>query len=188
MVHKVGKIHSSFEYSKNIMSSGCFIGSSAETARKATRSISSFRPQIIVELGSGNGEITYQILRRMHENSTLIVFETNKRFCKWLYRSQDKRLKIINQSAVNMVKVMGETAICDSIISSLPFHLMSPKVKNSILRSSLELLKNDGYFVHVSYFLPHKRIIWKHFNNCEHLSICNVPPGLLHIAKKLSPL
>src|ERR1051325_3070622 len=53
----------------------------------------------IVEYGPGVGTFTHEILRRMHPDAKLVVFETNDEFYKYLTRSiHDPRCHLLHES------------------------------------------------------------------------------------------
>ena len=113
---------------KNIKSTGAFTETSKYVAREITRYISIEHPQVIVEFGAGNGNVTKAILYKMHPKSILLSFEINADFCNNIKNHLiDNRLTIINDSAENFDQYLLNR-YADVIISTLPFTIFPQKV------------------------------------------------------------
>lgn len=105
------------------------------------------RARVVVEFGPGVGNITAEILKRLHKDGRLIVFETNGDFVEYLRKSfSDPRLHIVHGSAENVgevVRELGHDGV-DYIISGIPFSVMPPQVRANILRNTREALQPRG--------------------------------------------
>jgi phospholipid N-methyltransferase len=108
------------------------------------------RARVIVEYGPGVGTITTEILKRLHKDGTLIVFETNGDFVQYLRRSlDDPRVRIIHGSAERVEEVLTELGLeaADYIISGIPFSTMPAEVRANILRNTHLALRKRGRFL-----------------------------------------
>lgn len=119
------------------------------------------RARVIVEYGPGVGTITSEILRRLHPQGRLIVFETNAEFVRYLRRSlPDPRLHIVHGSAERVGEVLAELGLeaADYIISGIPFSVMPPAARDGILRQTQAALRPNGRFLVYQFspaVLPH---------------------------------
>lgn len=117
--------------------------------------------EVIVEFGPGVGTITIEILQRLGPNGRLIVFETNGDFVRYLRESvRDPRLHIVHGSAADIGVVLGELGLpgADYVISGIPYSIMPPEVRSSILQETRDALKPGGRFLVYQFspaVLPH---------------------------------
>jgi phospholipid N-methyltransferase len=108
------------------------------------------RARVMVEYGPGVGNITTEILKRLHKDGKLIVFETNADFVEFLRSSfRDPRLHIVHGSAERVGEVVRELGFdgVDYIISGIPFSVMPPHVRENILRNTQAALRPRGKFL-----------------------------------------
>ena len=112
------------------------------------------RNQIIVEFGSGNGNFTAEILKRIPKSTKLIAFETNKKFFDYcLEKFQGYgNFKIYHCSAENFSQLseIKENKV-DYIISSLPLSLLKQELIASIVQKVIYHLKPNGCFIQYQY-------------------------------------
>src|SRR5690349_8364364 len=81
---------------------GSVIPSSRFLVNRLLAEVNWHRARVIVEYGPGVGTFTKEILRRMAPDATLVVFETNGDFVRFLRgRLNDPRLHIIHGSAAD---------------------------------------------------------------------------------------
>jgi phospholipid N-methyltransferase len=105
------------------------------------------RAEVIVEYGPGVGTITAEILRRLPEDGRLIVFETNREFVKYLGSSlDDERLHVVHGSAERVGAELERLGLdgADYVISGIPYSIMPPEVRRSILQATREVLRPGG--------------------------------------------
>lgn len=108
------------------------------------------RARVLVEYGPGVGNITAEILRRMHPDARLVVFETNDEFAGFLRESlKDDRLEVVHGSAEDVGKVLARMghSHADYIVSGIPFSTMPSAVRDGILRATRAALEPDGVFL-----------------------------------------
>ena len=100
------------------------------------------KAKCIVEFGPGTGVFTNEVLKRMREDATLIIFETNPQFYDRLKAEiNDDRAFIYNDSAEKVTEVIAEQGFknADYIISSLPLAVFPKELKESILNMKKKL-------------------------------------------------
>ena len=87
----------------------------------------------------------------MNVDSELYAFEINKNFCDKLNKIRDKRLFVINKSAIELSGVCSECGQVDLIISTIPLTIIPNDEINKILESGNKTLKKNGFFIQVLY-------------------------------------
>jgi phospholipid N-methyltransferase len=109
----------------------------------------------------GAGTITTPILSRLRPDGRLIVFETNADFVRFLRQSiRDPRLHIVHGSAADVGTVLRELDLpgADYVISGIPYSIMPPEVRTSILNETRNALRPGGQFLVYQFspaVLPH---------------------------------
>ncbi len=154
---------------KSIKEVGAVLPSSKFVISKMVESINFERDILILELGSGTGPITSQILKKMTVSSKLICFETNESFQKELKQKFDGEITLINDSAENMKLHLNKLKITkvDYIISSIPLVTLPKKITNNILLTSSEILGKDKKFVQLQYSKMMDKKLKKYFNQID---------------------
>ena len=129
---------------------GSLVPSSRFLIQGVLKQIDWGRAGVVVEYGPGVGSFTTEILRRMRPDATLVVFETNSEFFKFLRRSlRDPRLQIIHASAAEVdvrLSSLGWTH-ADYVISGIPFSTMPEGLCDRILRATHSVLHPQGAFL-----------------------------------------
>lgn len=108
------------------------------------------RASVVVEYGPGIGNFTAKILERLRPDATLVVFETNPDFVKYLREHfTDPRLYIAAGSAADVGKVLSSLGLqhADYVISGVPFSTMPTEIRESILQSTHQVLHPTGAFL-----------------------------------------
>ncbi|HEX8242300.1 MAG TPA: rRNA adenine N-6-methyltransferase family protein [Longimicrobium sp.] len=129
---------------------GSIIPSSRFLVRDLMRQVDWRRARVIVEYGPGVGNITAEVLKRMHRDARLVVFETNDDFVEFLRRSiPDGRLTVVHGSAADVARVLGELGLeqADYVISGIPFSTMPEQVSAAIVRATRRSLRPGGRFL-----------------------------------------
>ncbi|MBE0598410.1 MAG: methyltransferase domain-containing protein [Desulfuromonadales bacterium] len=125
---------------------GSLIPSSTFLVRRLLRQIDWARAKVVVEYGPGVGTITREVLRRMHPDAVLIVFETNPEFVTFLRQTiPDERLRVVHGSAAGVmgwIEQGGERP--DYVISGIPFSTLPEPTRREILQTTREVLQPDG--------------------------------------------
>ena len=110
--------------------------------------------RVVVEYGPGVGNITAEILRRLHPEATLVVIETNREFADYLRVTlHDHRLSVIHGSAAEVrvrLAILGASEP-DHVISGIPFSTMPGTLREGILRATHSVLQPGGAFLAYQY-------------------------------------
>jgi len=109
----------------------------------------------VVEFGPGTGVITRALLDLLPRDSTLLAFEINRRFYRYLRRSiSDPRLVLLKKSAANVGRELhrlGHKRV-DAVVSSLGLGLMSDRERRSLLGALLPFMDEESVFTQYQYF------------------------------------
>ena len=108
------------------------------------------RARFIVEYGPGIGNITKQVLARMHPDARLVAIEMNADFVDYPKEElRDPRLHVIRGSAEEVSSVLASLnlAHADYIISGIPYSTMPAPLRSRILEESRRVLHPEGAFV-----------------------------------------
>lgn len=174
---------------KNPVAVGALIPSSKFLAEKMVELADLKNTKCIVEFGAGTGIITKMILSEMPRNAVLFCFEIDKDLVKILNKAiKDPRIKIIHDSAENFHKYIAGHGFdfADRIISGLPLAILPKEVKNNILKSSEEYLRDEGIFVQFQYSLANLSDFKKFFPSIAiNFELLNIPPAFIYVCKKM---
>lgn len=141
------------------------------------------RARVIVEYGPGVGTITEEVLRRMRPDATLVVFETNGEFVRFLEESlADPRLHVIHGSAEDIGDVLArlECGPADYVISGIPFSTMPEDLRERILNATRAALRPSGTFLVYQFSAkvwPHLQRVFRHVH--RDFEVRNVLPAWL---------
>lgn len=153
------------------------------------------RARVVVEVGSGTGAMTRALLNAMPKDGTLLAFEINAKFSKYL-RSKiaDPRLVMINASAETMQSELQNRGYgqVEAVLSSLAFGFMSDHEAHVLLTELSSVLSKTGVFTQYHYLhglqLKNGRLkklnleatLRRHFKSVEREIIWrNLPPAFV---------
>ncbi len=148
------------------------------------------RGQIIAEFGPGTGVFTTEIVRRMHADARLLVFEIYPDFVARLRkRFDDPRVTIIQGSAADLKQYLLANSMTqvDCIVSGLPFTSLPREVTHAILQTTRDCLAPGGLFVTYQYtpvLLPTLRAYFPR-TRIARLVMRNLPPALVLVCAAL---
>lgn len=150
---------------KNLKQVGTVMPSSKSIVKKMIEPVNFKKDICILEIGSGTGTITTEILKKMSDNSTLICFETNKKFYDRLKEIDDQRAEFIFDSAENIKSYVNKNKVkkIDYIISSVPILILPDEVTQTILDHCSSILGSDGKFIQLQYSKLLDKKIKKYF-------------------------
>jgi phosphatidylethanolamine/phosphatidyl-N-methylethanolamine N-methyltransferase len=172
------------EFLKERKTVGAVSPSSIFLARKMVAPIDFNKARIIVELGPGTGIFTKEILKYMHADAKLFVFETQKSFCDVLEKEiNDPRMILINDSAEKILEYLQQHGFekADYTVSSLPFTVIPSQVKNTILNQAVKCLKPGGLFIQFQYTLNAHKLLKSYFRNVKlDFTPMNIPPAFIY--------
>lgn len=158
--------------------------------RKVCSPIDYSEPIVVLEYGAGTGVFADYLLPRMSDDSTLVLFETNRNLFGKLREREDSRIRLYNQS-VEIVDEVLDPALAgkvDYIISGVPFSFFSDRDTLSILRKSRNLLREGGWFLAYQTSDHLKKPLQKVFGEVEtEFEILNIPPMLIYKSRKGQP-
>ena len=172
---------------KSIKTSGTVAPSSKYLIQKMLKQVDFTKNNIIIEYGSGNGNFTQELLKKLNKNSQLICFEINEKFYNHLLTFKDKRLTVLNESCENIKAVCEKLKITkiDYFVSSLPLTNIPDSVAKKILTESYTQLHKDGCFLQYQYSLTYFKKFKKIYPNVDlDFEIRNIPPAFIYKCKK----
>lgn len=175
-------ISKAYSYIRNIRTTGAVYESSRFVSRNITHEINANKPQIVIELGAGSGNITEKILSKLHPESQFYCFEIEPQFYEKLERINDARFHLIKESAAEVTKYF-ELSSVDVIISGLPLSLFDHSDREQLLNDCYCLLKKGGVFRQFLYSLK-KNYFMPIFDHMETSVEINLPPAVLYSCYK----
>lgn len=135
---------------KNPKMLGSLIPSSRFLIKQLLRDVKWNDVRVIVEYGPGVGTISGEILKRMHPDAKLIVFEVNDDFVRVLKsRFHDPRLHVLHRSAAEVQGALRELGLpsADCAIAGIPFSIMKEEDRQAVLRNTYAALRPGGSFL-----------------------------------------
>ncbi|MDA3967246.1 MULTISPECIES: class I SAM-dependent methyltransferase [Helicobacter] len=184
------------EFLKQPRKVGAFCSSSKALSVAMTHNLNIQNAKCIAEIGPGLGSFTNEIIRLKDKNSTFIAIEINKNFYNILYDKfgQTPNVYIENQNANNINNIIKSKNIenLDIVISGIPWTILKPKDKITLLSNINESLKKGGVFSTFMYALPtpqaksFRKILHKKFSKVKVSKIIwkNFPPAIIFYCKK----
>ena len=159
--------------------------------QQVCRTIDFSKRQVIVEYGPGLGVFTDYLAERLSVDSTIILIERNHEFCYQLadkYK-RDSRIRIHHNSAEQVMSLVGESGEAQAhiVLSGIPFSFFSDHVRNEIVRSTRDVLGNNGMFLAYQTFFQRdahlKVYMERHFPQVrDTYFLRNLPPMRLYEA------
>lgn len=168
---------------------GSVAPSSKHLAKKMLKDVDFENGRTFVELGPGTGVFTREIVKSMHPDAKLFVFELHKPFHDALEAEFKNYIKVtvVNKSAEEICNVIKAHRVeeVDTIISSLPLANFNQKLVHDILTNAYKALKKEGVYVQFQYSLKSKKHIKEVFSNLElSFTARNLPPAFVYTSKK----
>jgi len=146
------------------------------------------KARLFVEYGPGIGNISVEVLRRMHPDARLVLFELNDDFVDFLRTSfRDPRLIVQHRSAGDIGAVLAEHGLgqADYIISGIPFSTMPQAVRDEIADATHAALKPGGQFLVYQFAPKVLEVLEPRFPRIDRdFEAINVPPAQLYYATK----
>ena len=158
---------------------GALFPSSTFVAKKIAKSIDFNKAKVIVELGSGTGTLTKEIIANAQKDTKIYCFETDKKFCIKLKNDFEDRVKILNQDAINVSKIKS-----DCIVSGLPFFNFSPSLRKLLLAAIKRSLNPDGSLIMFGYTTNMYKMLNQEFQYVDKQFVpLNLPPCFIFHCK-----
>ena len=166
------------------------VPSSKTLARKVAAKCDFSQPQILVELGPGDGPHTREIVKRMHPDSRLYLFEIDPVLAEVMRKqfAHDGRVEVIETDAAHLKAELGKRGheYCDYVISGLPFSMFNVPTKRRILQAIYESLAPNPHAAFVTYQCTHE--LRRHATMFPriHSEFClrNFPPIFVYVYHK----
>ncbi len=144
--------------------------------------------RLFVEYGPGIGNISAEVLRRMHPEAKLVLFELNDDFAGFLKTAfRDPRLIVLHRSAADVGRVLAEAGLgkADYIISGIPFSTMPEGVRNDIADATHAALAPGGQFLVYQFSPKVLEVLEPRFARIDRdFEAINVPPAQLYFAHR----
>jgi phospholipid N-methyltransferase len=112
------------------------------------------KARVVVEVGAGTGVMTQALLGLLPSDATLLAFEINDRFSRYLRANiPDPRLHVINASAETLQQEVRHRGFdhVDAVVSSLALGFMPESQRRAFLGELGTLLGETGVFTQYQY-------------------------------------
>ena len=174
---------------------GALLPSSPALCREITDKINIEASEAVVELGSGTGVITDEILARINPQAKFIAIEIDEKLYNTL-RKNRPHLNIVNDTAENLPDIMEVSGITNlnTIVSGLPWAAFPDKLQVAIINAIVTSLSEGGYFTTFAYLqgllLPagqrFRKLLKKRFSKVTISRVVwtNFPPAIVYRCKK----
>ena len=161
--------------------------SSTVLAKEMCRYVDPYKPQVIVELGTGTGAFTKIISQKMHQRSRLIGFEIDEQFAD-ITENICPQATIVRKSACQIKEELEKLNIfhADLLISGLSTPTIPQEINIKVL-SFLSSQKEDFIFSQLTeipwyYYKKYKRL----FHEVKFKFVArNIPPAGIYHCKHL---
>lgn len=163
------------------------IPSSRALVRKVTGKMDFAKPRVIAEFGPGEGCHTREMVRRMHPDSHLLLFELDHEFASHLqdHFRAEPRVAVLNADAATLPQALAERGLkhCDYVVSGIPFSLLEPEKKRGLLRTVFDSLAPHDDAAFIIYQVTNElrdRGHCAHFPRVESdFCLANIPPNVV---------
>ncbi|MFA6307294.1 MAG: rRNA adenine N-6-methyltransferase family protein [Patescibacteria group bacterium] len=177
------------------LETGAIKSSSKNLSKLITNQSDLSKKKCIVELGSGKGVFTKEILNKISPKCIFFCLEINPQFVIETKKNCPKAI-VYNTSAKNIKKYLlkHKQISCDCIISGLPWSSFNKKVQETLLDEIYTSLEDNGEFLTFAYLqgllLPNgirfQKLLKNKFKRVKKTKIIwkNLPPALVYYCKK----
>jgi phospholipid N-methyltransferase len=180
---------------RNIAEDGLLVGSSGFLVKTMIGRIDFSRDLRILEIGSGRGAFTKEIIRRMSPQSELVVSEIKSEYNPWIermmIREPRKKVTLCNGCVIDL---LGIPQRYDVIVSSLPLKNFERRDdRNAFLFRVIEALRfsleEGGMYLQYQYFRSNKSdieaVFGKEMDRVEFVPL-NILPAFVYSMTKMS--
>jgi phospholipid N-methyltransferase len=109
------------------------------------------QPRVIAEYGPGEGVHSREIIRRMNDDSHLLLFELDAALARDLQAqfAGDRRVHVIHGNAARLPEELEHRgfAHCDYVLSGIPFSILKIDKKRDLLQKTYDALAPGGSFI-----------------------------------------
>ena len=140
--------------------------------------------RVIAEFGPGEGCHTREIVRNMHKDSTLLLFELDPELAGHLVEQfrEDRRVIVLNMDAARLARELAARGMgyCDYVVSGIPFSILHPAKKRELLRNTFDALAPEPHAAFIIYQVTNEL---RERGHCDHFAAAeseyclqNLPP------------
>jgi len=158
------------------------VPSSRSLIRRVLKKMDLTQPRLIVEYGPGEGCHTREIVRRMHPDSQVLLFELDPELAEHLQRQfrHESRVTILNADAVTLQAELAKRghSHCDYVVSGIPFSLLGVRKKRDLLQRTYHALAPRSGAAFITYQMTSELV-----GHCRHFArfeseycLPNIPP------------
>lgn len=182
-----------YRYLLHPKQTGAVCSSSSSLSKTITQNIDLNKAKNIIELGSGTGAFTKQILKQKNPQACFFAVEINTAMAdKLIKKFPDIDLEIDSLENLSLMMKKRSMQKADRIICGIPWALLSDKKQDQFLKIIYEALEDDGIFTSFAYILPSlpakrfRKKIFKLFKEVKLSRIVwnNIPPAFVYYCKK----
>jgi phospholipid N-methyltransferase len=160
------------------------VPSSRTLIRKVSNKMDHSRPRVIAEYGPGEGCHTREIVKRMHRESCLMLFELDSALCKHLEKqfADDPRISVHNLDCARLPEILSERGLthCDYVVSGIPFSILDKTKKREILANTHRVLVQQPHAAFIIYQVTNELRTRGHCDHFAHAEsewcFINLPP------------
>ncbi|MFN2541591.1 MAG: class I SAM-dependent methyltransferase [Chthoniobacterales bacterium] len=109
------------------------------------------QPRVIAEYGPGEGVHSREIVRRMSDDSHLLLFELDAALARDLQAqfAGDRRVHVIHANAARLPEELKRRGFphCDYVLSGIPFSILKIDKKRDLLQKTYDALAPGGSFI-----------------------------------------
>jgi phospholipid N-methyltransferase len=120
------------------------VPSSKVLVKKVVGKFNLSEPRVIVEFGAGEGCHSREIVRRMHPDSRLLLFELDPELAEHLETqfAADSRVSVLHSDAQQVRNELHRRSLshCDYILSGIPFSILEINKKRRLLQTVHDVL------------------------------------------------
>lgn len=173
--------------------------SSRYLVRAMLRPLPLEKARVVVELGCGTGAMTRALLKQLPPDATLLAFEINPRFTRYLKLTvSDPRLVLIDNAAQTVGQELQQRGFqrAEAVLSSLGLAFMPEAERDVFLGDLSSLLTDDGVFTQYHYVhgmqfqngqlrpFDMTRLLQRHFGSVEKTIVWrNLPPAYVFVCR-----
>ena len=158
------------------------IPSSRALIRRVAQKIDFDQPRVIAEFGPGEGCHTRELVRRMHPDSQLLLFELDGELARHLKGqfAADERVTVFHTDAADLPDVLLGRGLqhCDYVLSGIPFSILPVARKRELLRRVYDCLTPAYHAALLIYQVTNELVgHCRHFPRIEsEYCLQNIPP------------